>query len=128
MELNEKQREELWGETGPYSEIRLSIETRILDDSVSRVFAVVEASINPTTFKMIKKNRDEFKDDKMIQQLLEYSDYRGRKHGYVICVFRQQLTGDDITEQAQIHVEYTKQALIKMHKYVMKVLDNLDLM
>ena len=127
MELNQKQKEKLWGETGPYSEIRLSIETRILDDNVSRIFAVVEASINPTTYKIIKKNWDEFKDGEMIQQLLDHTDYRGRKHGYVTCAFRHQLINDDVMGQAQIHAEYTKKTLIKMHKYVMKVLNNLDL-
>jgi hypothetical protein len=49
MELSQKQREELWGDGGPYSEIRMCVETRILDDSVSRIFVVVEANINPTT-------------------------------------------------------------------------------
>jgi hypothetical protein len=126
MELSQKQREELWGDRGPYSEIRMCIETRILDDSVSRIFAVVEANINPTTYRIIKKNRDEFKDDEMIQQLLDHTDYRGRKHGYVICAFRRQLTDDDVMRQAQAHVEYTKKTLIKMHKYVMRILKNLD--
>lgn len=126
MELNQKQREELWGDGVPYSEMRLTIETRILDDHVSRVFAVVEASINPTTYRLVKKNRNEFKDDKMIQQLLNHCDYRGRKHGYVTCSFRAQLTDDDVMDQAQVHVEYTKKTLIKMHKYVMQVLSNLD--
>ena len=123
MKITKKQRDELWGVDGPYSEIRLSVETRILDDDVSRIFAVVEASINPFTYKMIKKNREKFKDDKMIQQLLDCADYRGQKHGYVICSFSSQLVGEDVISQAQAHVEYTKKTLIKMHKYVMGILD-----
>ena len=109
MELSQKQREELWGDGGPYSEIRMCVETRILDDSVSRIFVVVEANINPTTYKIIKKNRDEFQDDEIIQQLLDHADYRGRKQGYVTCAFKRQLTDDDVMTQAQAHVEYTKQ-------------------
>lgn len=41
----------MWGDDGPYSQVRLCEETRILDDSVSRVFLVVEAEINPFTFE-----------------------------------------------------------------------------
>jgi len=125
MNLTQKQRNELWGENGPYSEIKLSIETRILDDTVSRIFAVVETNINPFTYRMIKKNRKEFKDDEIIQQLLDHVDYRGQEHGYVTCAFRAQLIdGDqDIMDKAQECVEYTKETLIKMHKYVMKMIN-----
>jgi hypothetical protein len=38
MNLTIKQITELWGEDGPYSEARLIIEHRILDDSISRTF------------------------------------------------------------------------------------------
>ena len=31
MQLTPKQIDELWGETGPYSQVQLIIETRILD-------------------------------------------------------------------------------------------------
>ena len=42
----------MWGEDGPYSQVRLCEEARILDDCVSRVFLVVEAEINPFTFEL----------------------------------------------------------------------------
>ena len=48
----------LWGETGPYSQANLRKEARILDDQVSRVFLVVEADINPTTFEIIASNEE----------------------------------------------------------------------
>ncbi|MBU0578536.1 hypothetical protein KKE34_01495 [Patescibacteria group bacterium] len=38
LKLTQKQRDQLWGLDGPYSEAKLIIETRILDDTVSRVF------------------------------------------------------------------------------------------
>lgn len=47
MKLTKKDTDKLWGEEGPYSEARLIVETRILDDRVSRIFLVVEVSINP---------------------------------------------------------------------------------
>lgn len=38
MKLTPKQTDGLWGETGPYSQVQLIVETRILNNSVSRVF------------------------------------------------------------------------------------------
>ncbi len=124
MNLSEKQRDELWGVEGPYSETRLTIETRILDDSVSRIFVVVEASINPFTYRIIKRNRKKFSDDEMIQQLLDNSSYRGMKYGYVTCSFIEQLIPEEddkiIMKRAQESLEYTKKTIIKMHEYVIK--------
>ncbi|MBI3290869.1 hypothetical protein HYZ76_01145, partial [Candidatus Falkowbacteria bacterium] len=64
--ISQNDQEMLWGETGPYSEAKIVINTRILDDSVSRVMVEVEANINPTTFKIIKKNIGLFADDLVI--------------------------------------------------------------
>ena len=73
MKITKKQRDKLWGETGPYSQANLTIQTRILDDKISRVFLVIEADINPLTYEIVKQNRSKFKDDIMIQQLLVLS-------------------------------------------------------
>jgi hypothetical protein len=54
MNLTDKQIAELWGGDGPYSEAKFIIESRILDDSVSRVFLRVEVNINPFTYRIIK--------------------------------------------------------------------------
>jgi len=71
MKLTKKQKDMLWGETGPYSQANLTKQVRILDDEISRVFLVVEVEINPTTFEIVEKHRsdDEFKNDIKIQQL-----------------------------------------------------------
>src|SRR5258708_7863567 len=69
LKLTLKQRDQLWGENGPYSEACLILETRILDDFVSRIFINVEIHINPFTYKIIKKHRKVFIDDPLIQQL-----------------------------------------------------------
>ncbi len=73
MHITKKQREELWGEGGPYSQANLIIEARILDDHVSRMFLVVEADINPFTYRMIKKHRVTFKDDAIQSKVPYYS-------------------------------------------------------
>ncbi len=127
MNLTDKERDKLWGDDGPYSQANIIIQERILDDSVSRVFLEVEADINPLTYEIIKKNRDEFSDDPMIQQLLDHADYRGQKFGYVTCAFHREYIDESVMDDARKALEYTRKTIIKMHKYVMKVLGNLDL-
>ena len=126
IELSSKEKVELWGETGPYSEARIVINHRILDESVSRVFIEVEVAINPFTYKIIKKNRKEFKNDPMMQQLLDHAEFQGQAHGYVSCAFRSQYTNESVMSEAEKHLEYAKRTIIKMHKYILNYL-NLDL-
>ena len=123
IKLSPKERDELWGETGPYSEARIIINHRLLDKSVSRVFIEVEVAINPFTYKFIKKNRKEFEDDPMIQQLLDHAKFRGQAHGYVSCAFHSQYINKGVMDQAKEHLEYAKETIIKMHKRVLNYLD-----
>lgn len=122
MKLTQKQRDQLWGENGPYSEARLSIETRILDDSVSRVFIVVEVSINPLTYEVISKNRKHFKDDAMILQLIEHADNRGEHFGYVSQAFMAEYRDEAVMKKAEKALEYSKAVIIKMHRFVIDLL------
>jgi hypothetical protein len=120
MELTKKQQDMLWGGDGPYSQVKLMKETRILDDNVSRIFLVVEAEINPTTFKLVKKHRKnkEFINDPMVQQLLDHADYRGLKFGYVSMAFSAEY-GDDVAMiNAEQALRYSQKTIIKMHKFV----------
>lgn len=126
MNLTDKQIAELWGEEGPYSEARITIEHRILDDSVSRIFLRVEANINPFTYKIIKKHRKEFSDDEMIQAILDSSKFMGFKNGYLTIPFEGKFltdNDDDVTKEASRMIEETKQAVIRIHKYVIKLID-----
>ncbi|MBI2038204.1 MAG: hypothetical protein HYT15_04790 [Candidatus Magasanikbacteria bacterium] len=129
MKLTNKQREELWGEIGPYSQLNLKIETRILDDSVSRVFVIVESEINPFTFEFVKKNRDKFTGDKIIlKSLLDNGIYEGETYGYVSCIYlkeliaeKDNLTGnDEAFEIANKILEAVQETIIKMHEFVMR--------
>lgn len=126
MKLTDKERDQLWGEDGPYSEVDLVVEERILDDSVSRVFVEVNVHINPLTFRLIKQYRREFKDDEKIQQLLDHADWRGQKFGYVSCAFRREYTDEKVMAEAKMHLKYTRETVIKTHKYVMKIISNLE--
>lgn len=122
MKLTRKDIDKLWGEEGPYSEAQLIIETRILDDRVSRIFVLVEIHINPFTFEMIHKNREVFANDPLIQQLLDHSEFRGQAFGYVSCAFQEEYTDSEVMEKAKQNLEYCKKTIIKMHKFVMSLL------
>jgi hypothetical protein len=123
MNLSQKQRDELWGDDGPYSQASIIIQSRILDDKVSRVFIEVETDINPLTYKIIEQNRDRFKDDIKIQQLLDHAEYRGPAFGYVTSAFSREYVDESVMNEAKQALEYTKETIIKMHKFVMEILD-----
>ena len=122
MKLTKKQRDQLWGDSGPYSEAQIIIESRILDDMVSRIFVYVEVHINPFTFEYIKKHRNHFADDMRIQQLLDHSEFRGQPHGYISLAFSKQYTDEQVMGQAQVQLEEAKQTIIKMHRFVMEAI------
>ncbi|MBI5619480.1 hypothetical protein HY950_00785 [Candidatus Gottesmanbacteria bacterium] len=113
----------LWGGDGPYSEAHLIVETRILDDRVSRIFIVVEVSINPYTYECIRAHRTLFKSDEMIQQLLDHSEYRGQPDGYVSMAFIDEYRDSEVMEMAQEAIGRCKDTIIKMHKFVMQQLN-----
>ncbi len=129
QKLTKKQKDLLWdGQgNGPYSQMNLIKQIRILDDLVSRVFLVVEAEINPTTFEIVKSNRheDEFKNDQIIQQLLDRAEYRGPQFGYVVAAFEEEYRNNKALARAEYALKYTQESIIKMHKYVMENFSNL---
>jgi hypothetical protein len=118
----EKDRDELWGDDGPYSQVTLVEETRILDDRVSRVFLIVEVTVNPFTYKLCLKNKKYFKGDEVVLQFLEHAENRGFKDGYVAVAFQEELAGEKTFEKAVIHKKYAEEGVIRMHKFVMKEL------
>ena len=123
MKLSKRQRDKLWGETGPYSEAWLITETRILDDFVSRIFIIVEVHINPFTFEVILKNRDLFTNDNMLQQLLDRSEFRGQSYGYVSCAFQDEYRNENVMKDAKKHLDYAEKTIIKMHRFVLHSLN-----
>lgn len=122
LSLSDKQKDELWGVTGPYSEVMLAIENRILDDSISRIFINIDVHINPLTYKIIKQNRKKFKNNLEIQSMLDYSEYRGLKFGYVSCAFHAEYRNESIMKLARKRIKEVNKTVIKMHKFVMRLL------
>jgi hypothetical protein len=121
--LTAKQKDLLWSGDGkgPYSQVNLKRQVRILDNSVSRIFLVVETEINPTSFEIVKndRNEDEFKNDVKIQQLLNHAEYHGPQFGYVATAFEEEFTDNEVMRRAENALKYTQESIIKMHDYIM---------
>ncbi|MDO8594082.1 MAG: hypothetical protein Q7R93_01020 [bacterium] len=117
--LTQKDYERMWGEGGPYSQVRLCEETRILDDSISRIFLVVEAEINPFTFECIQEHRKRFADDEPVTQLLDHAEYRG-EFGYVVSAGEIELRGEESKRFMRKQADMTIQTLIRMHAFVIE--------
>lgn len=123
MKLSAKQQFELWNDEGPYSEAYIKIQTRILDDSVSRIMLEVEANINPLTFKIIKAARKAFPDDEMLTQLLDHTKYMGKNLGYVVCAFSAEYIDESVMKEAKKRLKYLEGTIIRMHEYTMDLLN-----
>lgn len=123
MKLSNQQQFDLWGDDGPYSEAYIKIQTRILDDRVSRVMLEVEANINPLTYRIIKGARKIFANDEKIQQLLDHSRYMGKNLGYVVCAFSREYIDESVMKEAKMHLKYVEETIIKMHEFTMDLLN-----
>jgi|SRR3989338_5834475 len=120
--LTKEQIDKLWGGDGPYSQANLTIQTRILDDRVSRVFIEVTVEINPFTFEYVKKYRDKFWKNEMIQQLLDHSENLGGIKGYLSMAFSKEFRDSSVMDEAQKTLEYVRETVIIMHAFVMEEL------
>lgn len=120
--LTKKEKSALWGETGPYSQASMVIQTRILDDRMSRVFLEVKLEINPYAFELIKEHRNEFADDETVQQILDGSEFRGQRDGYISCPYSHEYKSK-LLEEANKYLNRAEKAIIRMHKFVLKYLD-----
>jgi hypothetical protein len=110
--------EMLWGDGGPYSESKITINTRILDNEVSRTMIEVTANINPTTFKIIKKHKDNFKDDEMVTNIIKGGVYWGKNHGYVVSLGEEDYREKDAFQKAILKEELLRDAIIRMHDFI----------
>lgn len=123
IKLTNEQMEMLWGDWWPYSEVDLKIQTRVLDDKIARKFIEVEVNINPTTFEICYQNIEHFKNDIMVTQLLTHWECISPIYGYKSCAFIAEYRNEEVMEDAKKAVEYAKETIIKLNKYVMNFLE-----
>ncbi|MFA5831332.1 MAG: hypothetical protein WC878_05880 [Candidatus Paceibacterota bacterium] len=134
LKLTKKEKDLLWGDPGPYSEAKIVVNMRIMDDGVSRVMIEVEGNINPTTFRMVEANKEHFKNDPDVLALLETAEYQDERDGYLVAIGEPaELTEakDGTFKAAAKKQQYLKDTIFKMHRFVMQQLglpfsDNLD--
>jgi hypothetical protein len=112
----------MWGEDGPYSQVNVIEQIRILDGGVSRIFLVVEAEINPFTFECAAKHRKHFLSDEPVLQLLAHAENRG-KFGYVVSAGEVELQGDESRAWARRQADMVVQTIIRLHSFVMDMYD-----
>jgi hypothetical protein len=72
----------LWGEGGPYSQVKVEREIRILDRNISREMYYVYANINPATINVLLRLRDKISNPGVLK-ILDEAKYRGHHDGYV---------------------------------------------
>jgi len=120
--MTKKQIDELWGDGGPYSQVNLIFENRILDDKEARKYYYVQAEINPLTFETVKDGLDDFRDDEWVMAICETGEEREDENGYNAYPFRMQNTDKNDLREAEKSLEEIKKAVIRMHKYTMEVL------
>ena len=108
----------LWGDGGPYSQVQVVREIRILDNSVSRTFYRVTANINPTSFQIMKKLKGQIRDE-VILGCLAQAKFTSREEGYVWHVYGEP---SDRPHAANRVAKLATAAIIHMHQLVMQEL------
>jgi hypothetical protein len=120
MPLTQKQLKQLWGEGGPYSQVNLIRQYRIIDKDPARALFIIEVEINPTTFTMIDKNRGDFAEDHYVLYLLDSAEYIDADQGYVSYPLSKQIMEDKDEQEVEKELGYYKQAISEMHKYIIE--------
>lgn len=120
--LTAEQRDDFWGNGGPYSEVYFSIKTRILDNAVSRYKILIHVKINPLTFEICDQNKDKFKKDKLILDILRNSFDRDETDGYQYYMLSEDLVEDKQLINAKKLQRKLEKAILKMHIFAMDLL------
>lgn len=123
MELTPEQQKDLWGDHGPYSEVRLQSHVQLLDLSQSYPLIEVIAFINPLTFKVIKQNLRLFKEDTLVCYIISKAEYNKKNEGYDSCVYFSKEITDEVMRTAGQYLEKTKEAVLRMHEFTMELLE-----
>ncbi len=126
MKLSDKQRDRLWGENGPHSRARLVFESKIFDDEISENILLIEVSINPFTREIIEKAKLYFKYDPRVQELIENSYYQGDDKGYVAMICFGECNDELVLKKAQEYMLSIQKSLIRMHEYVIDILERME--
>lgn len=118
MATTSEQTELLWGDGGPYSQVQVIREVRVLDDGLGRTFYYVKANVNPTTYATLKAIADQIADEE-VQAFLRDATYISNDEGYEWHVYGQSALSSRGANRA---AEKATDVVIRMHRLVMDVL------
>lgn len=121
MKLSDKQIAELWGEDGPYSEVHITRESRVLDDEISREFYSVVLKINPTTVKVLKKEKLR-SDKKYIKNLLSLAEYKSWEEGYIVVLYNRQNIDESVEIEAYKVYREAQTLVCELHSIMMETI------
>ena len=119
MAITREQMAGLWGDGGPYSQIHIIRELRILDDRPSRTFYYVKANVNPTTYAVLKGMEAEIEDEE-VRAFLQNASFVSDEDGYEWTVYGQAALSPRGANRAS---EKVAEAIIRMHRLVMDTLE-----
>lgn len=118
LKLTQYDKDRLWGEEGPYSETHIKTQSRILGVSVSRIFLVVEAHINPFTFEYVEKNLDFFPTNHPVHNLIKNASYEGGSYGYVVIAGEEEFIDQRSLKLVHGYLDTLTSIVIEMHEFV----------
>lgn len=104
-----------WGDGGPYSEVHVDKEIRILDDYVSRSFYYVTANLNPTTYRLLKRAKGLSAE---IQDVLGHAELVDDAHGYLLFFGRVEA---DEEVKLQALEDHAVSILIALHRLIIEM-------
>lgn len=122
MKLTLKQQEDLWSDSGPYSEACIVIQTPVVDAHLASQYIQVIAYINPLTFEIISKNRKFFLHDQLMLDLIDKAKQRSADGGYVWCPYVHEYVDEEVMKHAQMHLSEIEGTLLKMHQFTIDLL------
>jgi hypothetical protein len=117
-QLTRQEVESLWGDEGPYSQVQVIREIRILDERVSRVFHYVTASINPTTFRILQKRKARIRDQAILVCLAE-AEFVSDEDGYEWTAYGE---SSESPRAANRIAQRVTDVIARMHRLVMEEL------
>ena len=118
FKLTQSDRERMWGEECPYSETHIKTQSRILGVSISRIFLVVEAQINPFTFEYVAKNLNSFPVDHPVHDLVKNATYEGGSYGYVVQSGQEEFIDQESLKLVNEYLQRLTAVVIEMHEFV----------
>ncbi len=116
MAMTPEQMDGLWGDGGPYSQVQVIREVRILDDRVTRTFFYVKANVNPTTYATLKAMEGRLEDAEILDFLRD-ATFVSDEEGYEWAVYGGEA---DTAARANRVADRVREAIIRMHHLVME--------